>query len=177
MHTHFLLSLLDLIRVTGALPIGCESGPLLPRADNFPYSRADRKLWLSTPLRRDKEIFPLATHISLHHIFACNILTHLPFPLFLHRLFPLTFSSPISIFCCGLQLVSPLNRHRLLWWAGSFTSCGDICILWHNPGLCAWFTLSAYHRPLIAFLIIREHKQVPRKALPSWVQIDGKDWE
>lgn len=143
-HTHFLLSLLDLIRVTGALPIGCESGPLLPRADNFPYSRADRKLWLSTPLRRDKEIFPLAMHISLHHIFACNILTHLPFPLFLHSLFPLTFSYPISIFCCGLQLVSPLSWHRWLWWAGSFTSCGDICILWHNPpsvhDLLFWLT-------------------------------------
>lgn len=43
-HTRFLLSLSDLIRVTGALPIGCESGPLLPRAANFPYSTADRKL-------------------------------------------------------------------------------------------------------------------------------------
>ena len=135
-HTHFLLSLSDLIRVTGALPIGCASGPLLPRAANFPYSRADRKLWLSTELRRDKEIFPLAIHISLHHISTSNLPLHLlssPAPSWM---FSPYFHEPGLTFCGGLQMVSPLKWHWLLWWAGSFTLCGDICILWHNPTLC-----------------------------------------
>ncbi len=99
-HTRFLLSLSDLIRVTGALPIGCESGPLLPRAANFPYSRADRKLWLSTELRRDKEIFPLAIHISLHHISTYNLTPHLLSPPLLCHLSLLNFlpSCPRSLF-------------------------------------------------------------------------------
>lgn len=159
-HTRFLLSLSDLIRVTGALPIGCESGPLLPRAANFPYSRADRKLWLSTELRRDKESFPLAIHISLHQISSYNTAPcprpHPPanahFIFFLLSSFPPSFLPPEfwKPNLHGLHIVSPLNWYWLLWWAGSFTSCGDICILWHNPALRTWFTLSAYHYPLIA---------------------------
>lgn len=124
-HIRFLLSLSDLIRVTGALPIGCESGPLLPRAANFPYSRADRKLWLSTELRRDKEIFPLAIHISLHHIFSYNIPPHL-LCLLLSSATSLSsllhFHEPKLTLCCcvesiKLALTALMGRKfHFMWW-------------------------------------------------------------
>lgn len=112
-HTRFLLSLSDLIRVTGALPIGCESGPLLPRAANFPYSRADRKLWLSTELRRDKESFPLAIHISLHQISSYNTAPR-PHPLQTHTLF-FSFSPPFLHHFSLLNFGSLIYTGSTLW--------------------------------------------------------------